>query len=330
MKIIGEPIFAKDADGNLLTNGVWSYTYDSENHLAKVFSNGVQVASELYDPFARRVALETESGPRYCFYDGWIMLRETTVSGERANNIDRIWRPFHTSVLKEMEGIGAGSLLVERTETRLAFPFSDNNLNIVSYSAENGNTIATYRYDVFGNQLDCFGLNCSEFRFRFSTKYFDSQLYYFGYRHFAPSIGRWLSRDPIGELGGICLFAYLENEPIDSVDLLGAISARSIWIRTKITYYTSMIACTTLDIAAARLLMSSLEPALFTADFQYKVCIALKEFDACKDCTNEEAMYLTAKQLVDDVQAQIDLLEEAIIDYTKRIIELDRELNGLD
>jgi len=36
-----------------------------------------------------------------------------------------------------------------------------------------------------------------------STKYFDdeSELAYFGYRYYSPELGRWVSRDPIGELG---------------------------------------------------------------------------------------------------------------------------------
>jgi RHS repeat-associated protein len=41
--------------------------------------------------------------------------------------------------------------------------------------------------------------------FRFSTKYQDdeSDLLYYGYRYYNPSTGRWISRDPIGEKGGI-------------------------------------------------------------------------------------------------------------------------------
>jgi RHS repeat-associated protein len=39
--------------------------------------------------------------------------------------------------------------------------------------------------------------------FMFSTKYYDWEtgLYYYGYRYYNPSTGRWLSRDPLGEPG---------------------------------------------------------------------------------------------------------------------------------
>lgn len=41
--------------------------------------------------------------------------------------------------------------------------------------------------------------------FRFSTKYQDDEtdLLYYGYRYYDASTGRWLSRDPIEEQGGL-------------------------------------------------------------------------------------------------------------------------------
>jgi RHS repeat-associated protein len=61
------------------------------------------------------------------------------------------------------------------------------------------------------------------FKHRFSTKYHDheSGLYYYGYRYYDPVTGRWPSRDPIGERGGINLYGFVGNSPIDAIDLLG-------------------------------------------------------------------------------------------------------------
>lgn len=36
-----------------------------------------------------------------------------------------------------------------------------------------------------------------------------------------PSVGRWLCRDPIGEDGGLNLYGYVENDPVNLVDELG-------------------------------------------------------------------------------------------------------------
>ena len=59
--------------------------------------------------------------------------------------------------------------------------------------------------------------------FRFSTKYQDDEtdLLYYGYRYYDPSKGRWVSRDPTEEQGGIVLYAYVANDPLSAVDTRG-------------------------------------------------------------------------------------------------------------
>jgi RHS repeat-associated protein len=42
-----------------------------------------------------------------------------------------------------------------------------------------------------------------------------------GYRYYNPSTGRWLSRDPIGEAGGISLYGFVDNDPINNDDPFG-------------------------------------------------------------------------------------------------------------
>lgn len=43
------------------------------------------------------------------------------------------------------------------------------------------------------------------------------------YRAYDPELGRWPSRDPIEEDGGINLYAYVKNSPLSWVDLLGLV-----------------------------------------------------------------------------------------------------------
>jgi RHS repeat-associated protein len=42
----------------------------------------------------------------------------------------------------------------------------------------------------------------------------DSGLYLMGHRHYDPSLGRFLSRDPIGFAGGLNLYEYSRSSPI--------------------------------------------------------------------------------------------------------------------
>ena len=42
-----------------------------------------------------------------------------------------------------------------------------------------------------------------------------------GYRYYLPETGRWLSRDPLGERGGLNLYAFVINNAINYFDFLG-------------------------------------------------------------------------------------------------------------
>jgi RHS repeat-associated protein len=59
--------------------------------------------------------------------------------------------------------------------------------------------------------------------FRFPGQYYDQEtgLHYNYHRYYDPRTGRYLTADPIGFAGGINVFAYVGNDPINWSDLLG-------------------------------------------------------------------------------------------------------------
>ena len=86
---------------------------------------------------------------------------------------------------------------------------------------------AHYEYDPYGNVLvandvDSSGIVTAN-PFRFSTKWFDAEtgLYYYGYRYYLPRLGRWINRDPIEEAGGLSLYQFVSDSPVNYVDPYG-------------------------------------------------------------------------------------------------------------
>ena len=58
---------------------------------------------------------------------------------------------------------------------------------------------------------------------RFSSKEFhaNSGTYYYGFRFYEPNLQRWLNRDLVGEFGGVNLYGFVGNRPIETVDPFG-------------------------------------------------------------------------------------------------------------
>ena len=120
---------------------------------------------------------------------------------------------------------GVGGLLMIKDGSKVYFPGYDGNGNVSGLvDSADGTLDAKYEYAAFGETLRVGGTAIADDNpFRFSTKYLDSEsgLIYYGYRYYSPSLGRFLNRDPIGELGGSNLYAFVENDPGKWVGLLG-------------------------------------------------------------------------------------------------------------
>ncbi len=118
---------------------------------------------------------------------------------------------------------GVGGLVAVSVDGDFYFPGYDNNGNVIGYWDESGSIVAEYAYDAFGNTISATGTMASVFPHRFSTKYYDAEtdLYYYGYRYYSPSLGRWISRDPKGEEGGDNLFSFVENATMIAIDPFG-------------------------------------------------------------------------------------------------------------
>ena len=178
--------------------------------------------NEKNDEFYTRVRKVTQEAATTFFYDGWDLIEErVSYTNGTSSTIHYYWGKDLSGTLQGAGGVGG--LLYLTVDGAIYIPFYDNNGNVTRYLDANGNTVAQYTYDAFGNIINQAGTMADVFAFRFSTKYFDAEtgLYYYGYRFYSPTLMRWMNRDPIGEDGGVNLYAQCGNNLIARFDTLG-------------------------------------------------------------------------------------------------------------
>jgi len=113
------------------------------------------------------------------------------------------------------------------TGTSAYYVTYDANGNVSEYIDSGRNIVAHYEYSPFGKLTATDGSMAAEFNHRFSTKILDTEsgTYYYGFRYYSPELGRWLSRDPMGESGGINLYLMVRNSITNTYDVLGKVAA---------------------------------------------------------------------------------------------------------
>lgn len=182
----------------------------------------MNVVENQYDYMSRRIVKATSSSTNKFLYDGWNKIQEFQVSGFSSQVSAFVWGIDLSGTLQGAGGIGGLLCAIQGTNTY--FVVYDANGNVAEYLAPDGSVVAHYEYDPYGNIMAQSGSKADEFIYRFSTKYTDDEtgLLYYGFRFYSPGLGRWASRDPIGERGGHALYSYVDNNPINASDLLGA------------------------------------------------------------------------------------------------------------
>ena len=133
-------------------------------------------------------------------------------------------------------GVG-GLLMVNAGSGGVHFPAYDLNGNVMGLvNATNGIISAKYEYGPFGEVFCSVGDMAKVNPFGFSTKYTDNEtdLLYYGYRYYSPALGRWMSRDPIEEKGGLNLYGFVDNDPVNKWDKLGLTGIHAGYYYTEI------------------------------------------------------------------------------------------------
>ena len=229
--------FTHDADGNLLSDGRWNYTWDAENRLVRVESRSDTPQASWrrvewqYDGLGRRIRQITSDGSSGSWQvtEDLKLVSDPVLFGRhiaelRANDNalvrSYVWGLDLSGSLDGAGGVGGLLWVTLHTGSGPAagthFAAYDGNGNIVALSAaSDGPESARYEYGPFGELIRVTGPAAPLNPFRFSTKRTcnTTDLVLYEYRVYHPAIGRWLSGDPIGELGGSNLSGFVGNRP---------------------------------------------------------------------------------------------------------------------
>ena len=229
--------FTYDADGNMTSDGRFHYTWNGENRLICA-SNSEYIVTSAYDHRGRMVTKNLcSSAPLRLIknityiWDDWNIIREIVREGDSVAVTDNVWGLDIDGTLQGAGGVG-GLLAVVRDNSstpnssthQLYFPTYDANGNISGYVSESGEIVAHYDYSPFGEPLVASGELATTFTHQFSTKPWCAVTGFSEYqmRKYNPAIGRWMSRDPIGEEGTWkCLYILCGNMLPSQYDYLG-------------------------------------------------------------------------------------------------------------
>jgi len=231
-----------DFDGNMTSGPLPAapgsnnaLTWDAENRLIST-TVGTSTTTYQYDSQSRRIARSVGVSPISSsiiyLYDAWNPIAEYSYSSTAQLSTTnpqllktRLWGTDLSGTLQGAGGVGGllSETQISNSQISNFFPTYDGNGNVSEYLDATGTVAAHYEYDPFGRTTVATGPRAQDFTHRFSTKPLDTEtgLYYYGYRYYDPLTGRWPSRDPIEEEGGINLYGFVENDGINWFDILG-------------------------------------------------------------------------------------------------------------
>jgi len=208
------------------------YNYDFENRLVSVEyidQPDIPVTNSVfeYNGHGNRVrSIEGSNITRYR-YDGNNVLYETDEVGLRLRSYTRGLGfsggigGLISQTTKFEEVVGKGKNRTTIWVDKEVFFHYDSRGSVTQITDDTGSVITSFDYDAYGNKLS--ESNSINNTVQFSSKEWEEyvSLIYFGARYYDPLIGRWLTPDPAGFVDGLNLYLYVNNNPVNLIDLYG-------------------------------------------------------------------------------------------------------------
>jgi RHS repeat-associated protein len=213
-----------DLDGNLLTGGTYGYlhlSWDPYNRmLSQYYQNGANLVGRYeYDGLGHRFAdwpyVSGNQKRLFYVFDGDLLLGE--VQADQFGNTN----PYPITA----NTWGAPGLVSERLVSQnksLWYAFGPQG-ETRQLTDSVGNIVDTYIYTAYGAPVASTGTDYNPHRFGgqfgyYTDPYASQDVILCGARWYDASLGRWMSRDPIGYAGGANLYEYCTSDPVNQID----------------------------------------------------------------------------------------------------------------
>jgi len=211
--------FAYDLNGNVVSDGINQYNWNEQGLLGQI--SGAVTASFSYDILGRRKD-RTVNGHR--MQTTWIgdEMNFMMPDGDWSQRI-RVFSPYPTSSVDELTFRRIGD---DSSQDRYVLRDANNNVIALTDAQQQSQTL--YSYEPYGATMQT-GLadpNTQQYTGREND---GTGLYYYRSRYYSPSIGRFISEDPIGWASGQTnAYAYVGGNPVQFDDPYG-LHKRDLW-----------------------------------------------------------------------------------------------------
>jgi RHS repeat-associated protein len=183
---------ADDANGNTLSDPSGkSYSWDFENRLTQAIVPGTGTVAFKYDPWGRRIYKSSPNFTGIFAYDGANLIGTVNSSG--------------AVVARYTQSPAIDEPLAELRSGTATYYQQDGLGSVTSLTNSTGTLANTYIYDSFGELTASTGTLANPFRY--AGREFDPETGFYEnrFRYYEQGIGRFISEDPIGFLGGITI-----------------------------------------------------------------------------------------------------------------------------
>lgn len=193
--------------------------WNDRYQMSELYKNGLLAEAYTYDALGRRISVSDGQDVTFFIYDGRHIAAEVDSDGTLRKSYT--YGPGMDNVLSMTVYSGGGS--------QTYYYLKDQLNTVLALTDANGAIAESYEYDAWGNVrvFDAYGAELIRSaignRYTFQGREFSwtTGLYYFRARWYDPVTGRWLSKDPIGISGGLNLYAFCGNNPVNFIDPFG-------------------------------------------------------------------------------------------------------------